>query len=113
MVCGVLDSAISGSGKFVLVNHIGGLVQDCGISSALAMELLQSCTKPSIYDLSQVRRKQIKETKFSMNTWSRHQMEAFSELLAICVGNSLVTGEFPAQKACDAELWCFHWSAPE
>ena len=26
-----------------------GLVQDCSNSSALAMELLQSCTKPSIY----------------------------------------------------------------
>ena len=26
-----------------------GLVQDCSISSALAMEILQSCTKPSIY----------------------------------------------------------------
>ena len=31
-------------------------------------------------------------------TWWRHQMETFSELLAICAGNSLVTGEFPAQK---------------
>ena len=29
--------------------YIGGLVQDCNNSSALAMELLQSCTKPSIY----------------------------------------------------------------
>ena len=30
-------------------NHdIDGLVQDCSISSALAMEILQSCTKPSI-----------------------------------------------------------------
>ena len=29
--------------------HINGLVQDCSNSSALAMELLQSCTKPSIY----------------------------------------------------------------
>ena len=29
--------------------HIDGLVQDCSNSSALAMELLQSCTKPSIY----------------------------------------------------------------
>ena len=28
--------------------HIDGLVQDCGSSSALAMELLRSCTKPSI-----------------------------------------------------------------
>ena len=27
--------------------HIDGLVQDCRNSSALAMELLQSCTKPS------------------------------------------------------------------
>ena len=29
--------------------HIDGLVQDCSISSALAMEILQSCIKPSIY----------------------------------------------------------------
>ena len=28
--------------------HINGLVQDCSISSALAVEILQSCTKPSI-----------------------------------------------------------------
>ena len=28
--------------------YFDGLVQDCKISSALAMELLQSCTKPSI-----------------------------------------------------------------
>ena len=31
-------------------------------------------------------------------TWWRHQMETFSMLLAICAGNSLVTGEFPAQR---------------
>ena len=30
--------------------------------------------------------------------WWRHQMEAFSALLAICVGNSPVPGEFPAQR---------------
>ena len=29
--------------------HIDGLLQDCSISSALAMEILQSCTKPLIY----------------------------------------------------------------
>ena len=28
----------------------------------------------------------------------RHQMETFSALLAICAGNSPVTGEFPAQR---------------
>ena len=32
------------------------------------------------------------------NTWWRHQMETFSALLALCVGNSPVTGEFPAQR---------------
>ena len=30
------------------LEHIDGLVQDCSISSVLAMEILQSCTKPSI-----------------------------------------------------------------
>ena len=34
-----------------------------------------------------------KETK-----WWRHQIKTFSTLLAICAGNSLVTGEFPAQR---------------
>ena len=29
------------------------------------------------------------------NAWSRHQMETFSALLALCAGNSSVTGEFP------------------
>ena len=30
--------------------------------------------------------------------WWRHQMETFSALLALCAGNSPVTGEFPALK---------------
>ena len=30
--------------------------------------------------------------------WWRHQMETFSALLAICAGNSPITGEFPAQR---------------
>ena len=33
-----------------------------------------------------------------MTTWWRHQMETFSALLAICAGNSPVTGELPAQR---------------
>ena len=32
------------------------------------------------------------------HTWWRHQMETFSALLAICAGNSPVTGEFPSQR---------------
>ena len=31
-------------------------------------------------------------------TWWRHQMEAVSALLALCAGNSPVTGEFPSQR---------------
>ena len=36
-----------------------------------------------------------------------------SALLALCAGNSPVTGEFLSENASDAELWCFLWSAPE
>ena len=31
-------------------------------------------------------------------TWWRYQMETFSVLLALCVGNSPVTGELPSQR---------------
>ena len=30
-------------------------------------------------------------------SWWRHQIETYSTILAICAGNSPVTGEFPAQ----------------
>ena len=33
-----------------------------------------------------------------LESWWRNQMEKFSALLAICVGNSPVRGEFPAQR---------------
>ena len=32
-------------------------------------------------------------------SWWRHQMETFSALLALCVGNSPVTDEFPSQRS--------------
>ena len=32
------------------------------------------------------------------DAWWRHQMETFSASLALCAGNSPVTGEFPAQR---------------
>ena len=34
----------------------------------------------------------------SQQIWWRHQMETFSALLALCAGNSQVTGEFPSQR---------------
>ena len=36
--------------------------------------------------------------QLNVNTWWRHQLETFSALLALCAGNSPVTGEFPAQR---------------
>ena len=33
-----------------------------------------------------------------IHTWWHHQMETFFALLALCVGNSPVTGEFPTQR---------------
>ena len=33
-----------------------------------------------------------------VESWRRHQMETYSALLALCVGDSLVTGEFPSQR---------------
>ena len=36
--------------------------------------------------------------KMTVDIWWRDQMETFSALLALCVGNSPVTGEFPAQR---------------
>ena len=32
------------------------------------------------------------------NIWWRHQMKTFSVVLALCAGNSPVTGEFPTQR---------------
>ena len=40
-----------GTGKGLQWRNIDGLVQDCSNSSALPMELLQSCTEPSIWAL--------------------------------------------------------------
>ena len=39
-----------------------------------------------------------RETEWLIETWWRHQMETFSALLVLCVGNSPVNGEFPAQR---------------
>ena len=37
-------------------------------------------------------------SRHSANPWWHHQMETFSALLALCPGNSPVTGEFPGQR---------------
>ena len=37
-------------------------------------------------------------SQWNYHRWRSHQMETFSALLAICVGNSPVPGEFPTQR---------------
>ena len=41
-------------------------------------------------------------------TWWRHQIETFSALLALCVGNSRVTGEFPTQRPVTRSFYVFY-----
>ena len=48
----------------------------------------------------------------TVNTWWRHQMETFSALLALCSGNSPVTGEFPAQRPVTRSFDVFFDLAP-
>ena len=36
--------------------------------------------------------------RWPLDPWRRHQMETFSALLALCAGNSPVTGEYPTQR---------------
>ena len=40
-------------------------------------------------------------------SWWRHQMETFSALLALCAGNSPVTGEFHAQRQVTRSIGVF------
>ena len=108
------------------MSYIDGLVQDCSNSIANALELLQSCTNPSIYrwmlNLSHKMSKvcgalfwsswsswkifiHVIQSCFSdtvvipfLSRWWRHQIKSFSALLVLCMGNSPVTGEFPSQR---------------
>ena len=49
----------------------------------------------------------------SLGTWWRHQMATFSALLAICAGNSPVSGEFPAQKPVTRGFGVFSYLRPD
>ena len=45
----------------------------------------------------------LKATSGTLSVWWRHQMKAFSTLLALCAGNPLVYSGFPSQGANDAD----------
>ena len=72
--------------------------QRCTIVSS-ELIVLHCCVVSSfvwIFDLDRFMRPANPHSTFM--TWWRHQMETFSALLALCAGNSLVTGDFPSQR---------------
>ena len=67
-----------------------------GDPPALTLQLLYICT---VYpSLAFTVPADVPVPNDASQSWWRHQMETFSALLAICVGNSPVPGEFPAQR---------------
>ena len=66
----------------------------CRWAPTLTSRRRSSLTRGSVVFLQQQSRH---VTLLGLYSWWRHQMDAVSALLAICAGNSLVTGEFPAQ----------------
>ena len=81
------------------LHHIDDLVQDCSNSSALAMELLQSCAKPSIFGCKDSALPVIIcdiAPSFSNNT-TKYQIGS-------CIKHPLMGNEYTTMKACDYKL---------
>ena len=76
----------------IIVAADGPAPDGAGPSAATVMTNFRSHFPPMIQqDLD-------KYDKTLYHTWWRYQMKTFSTLLPFCAGNSLVTGEFPAQR---------------
>ena len=54
--------------------------------------------KNSVQDGYQKYSRKWKNISYFVTPWWRHQMETCSALLALCAGNSPLTGEFPSQR---------------
>ena len=89
-------------------------MQDCSISSALAMEILQSCTKPWIrqwpYMSAMVSQITGKLTVGSTPCLDWQQRKHWSSaLLYLCEENPPLTSGFPSQRAKNAESFSMSW----
>ena len=94
-------------------DSIDGLVQDYSSSSALAMELLRSCTKPSIWGLAFCLPLERDDTAWGISCMETSSNGNIFRVTGILRWNSPVIGEFPPHtKLSDAELSCFLWCAP-
>ena len=81
--------------------QIDGLVKDCSISSALAMEILQSGTKPSICCMYVTAEQSWRLA--IMTSWHGNLFR----ITGLCAGNTPVIDGFPAQRDNNAEFWQF------
>ena len=68
------------------MDHFDGLVQDCSISNALAMEIIQFCTKPLTYKIQIL----LKKTSYLLVIWSNDaigtapwEIETFTYIVVI------------------------------
>ena len=65
------------------------------IGSEISRECKRWHKRPVVYDDSI---QYVPSSNLWFSPWWRHQTEIFSALLALCAGNSPVSGEFPAQR---------------
>ena len=87
-------------GEIFPVSHINGLVQDCSISSALAMEILQPCSKPSIYSTPQ---ELCTQCAFVL-VWSKLISPIFFRVTSLALGQSYVCSNVYWQS-----MGCYLW----
>ena len=98
--------------------HIHGLMQDCSNSIANALELLQSCAKPSIYDLWAHHPNLVKvciayacKISIMMMSSNGNSFHITGPFL-LTVGIPLVTGGFPSQRTV-MQSFDVSWFVPE
>ena len=75
-----LNFIIHGLIAVLVWGEIDGLVQDCSNSIANALELLQSCTKPSIWWFNTLRPEQ-NQWHFTENTFKMHFLKDIFHIL--------------------------------
>ena len=91
---------------FIIVSYcklyIDGLVQYCSNSSAFAMELLQSCTKPSIYCSKNC---SVHEFSFSILNFSIHRFKHWNNLWWLIESHS----DHVINSSWTSDAICRHW----
>ena len=85
------------------------IYQDINLTNCKTLQMMRKMQKWQIREIVQSSISQKQELArlhiwawyvycISKQIWWRHQMETFSALLALCAGNSPVTGEFPSKR---------------